>query len=142
MAATVWTAVVRADREYFDTVTEADAQQTGPMRFPSSLPERQFRLTGAQMQIGRRSAARGLRPDIDLSGPPADTGVSRQHAVLLAEPDGTWALVDQGSANGTLMNGVEVTPYERARLHDGDEISIGRWTILTIRMMPNGQLAT
>jgi len=138
MAATVWTAVVRADREYFDSVTEADARHTGPMRFPASLSERQFPLTGARMQIGRRSAARGLRPDIDLSGPPADTGVSRQHAVLLAEPDGTWALVDQGSANGTLLNGIEVTPYERARLHDGDEISIGRWTILTIRMLPNG----
>jgi pSer/pThr/pTyr-binding forkhead associated (FHA) protein len=133
--AAAWTAVIRADRQYFDSMTEANGQET--TEFPASLPERQFRLTGAQVQIGRRSP--GGEPDIDLSGPPADTGVSRQHAVLLAEAGGTWALLDQGSANGTQLNGVEVAPNQRAPLHDGDEISIGRWTVLTIRTLTTGQ---
>jgi hypothetical protein len=130
-----WTAVVRADRRYFDSMTDANGEESA--EFPACLPERAFRLAGAQMQIGRRSPS-GIEPDIDLSGPPADTGVSRQHAVLVAEPDGTWALLDQGSANGTLLNGVGVTPNQRAPLHDGDQISIGRWTVLTIRMSPIG----
>jgi pSer/pThr/pTyr-binding forkhead associated (FHA) protein len=133
-----WTAVVRADRRYFDSMTEADGCETEPAEFPVGLPERQLRLAGAQMQIGRSSRS-GIQPDIDLGGPPADTGVSRRHAVLLAEPDGTWVLMDQGSANGTLLNGLEVTPNERAPLHDGDEISIGRWTVLTIRRLISGQ---
>ncbi len=135
-AAQAWTAVVRADRRYFDSMTDADGQEA--TEFPARLPERQFRLAGAQMQIGRRNPS-GVEPDIDLSGPPADTGVSRQHAVLVAEPDGTWALLDQGSANGTLLNGAGVIPSLRAPLHDGDEISIGRWTVLTIRLLPIGQ---
>jgi hypothetical protein len=126
-----WAALVRADRQYFDSMTEADA---GPMEFPIDWPQRRVLLTGMQMQIGRRSTFRGSEPDIDLSGPPADFGVSRQHAVLLAAPDGSWALVDQGSASGTRLNGVEVTPHQPAPLHDGDQISLGRWTVLTIRV--------
>jgi hypothetical protein len=55
--------------------------------FPRYWPERRFRLTGREMRIGRRSASRGIEPEIDLTGPPTDPGVSHRHAVLLAEPD-------------------------------------------------------
>jgi FHA domain/WXG100 protein secretion system (Wss), protein YukD len=125
----MWTLVVRADRQYFDSMTEVDAE---PMQFPGDWPQRLVPLTGAQMRIGRRGASGGSEPDIDLSGPPADFGVSRQHAVLLAQPDGSWTLVDQGSASGTRLNGVAVAPHQPAPLHDGDEISLGRWSVLTI----------
>ena len=46
----------------------------------------------------------GITPEIDLSGALEDLGVSRRDAVLMRQPDGTWALVDQGSANGTYLN--------------------------------------
>lgn len=58
--------------------------------FPDQIGERRIPLTGKQMRIGRRSAARDLEPEIDLAGPPADPGISRLHAVLIAGPDGTW----------------------------------------------------
>lgn len=133
-AGRTWTAEVRADRQYFDSVAKAKQQRASSAQWPDNWPEQHVPLTGAQVTIGRRDAARGIEPDIDLSGPPPDAGISRQHAVLLPEPDGTWALLDLGSANGTLLNGVEVVPSQRAPLHDGDQISLGRWTVLTIRV--------
>jgi len=62
-AGAVWTVVVRADRDNFDSVTEGDGEPMDPARFPASLPERQFQLTGDRVVIGRRSAARGIEPD-------------------------------------------------------------------------------
>ena len=84
------------------------------------------------MRIGRRSAARELIPDIDLAGPPADPGISRLHAVLLAASDGTWAIVDPGSANGTILNGRQLAVGESVTLHEGDRIHLGAWTVITV----------
>ena len=84
------------------------------------------------MRIGRHSAARGLKPEIDLAGPAADPGVSRLHAVLLANPDGSWSLLDTGSANGTLLNGSEITVGDAIPLRDGDRINLGAWTVITV----------
>jgi len=128
-----WTAVVTADREYFESMQESEGTGGPAIEFPTAYPPREVRLTGSDMRIGRRSAADGSPPDIDLTGPPADAGVSHRHARLVAEPDGTWSLVDEGSTNGTQLNGADVAANVRTPLHDGDRIGIGRWTILTIR---------
>jgi pSer/pThr/pTyr-binding forkhead associated (FHA) protein len=126
-------AVVTADRAYFDSVVAAGGPDAASIEFPVYCPERRFRLSGAEMRIGRRSASRGLEPEIDLTGPPADPGVSHLHAVLIAEPDGSWAVLDPGSANGTLVNGREMATGARVRLRDGDRVCVGAWTVLTIR---------
>jgi FHA domain len=55
------------------------------------------------MRIGRRSVSQGLEPEIDLTGPPTDPGVSWLHAAPLAELDGSWTILDPGSQNGTLV---------------------------------------
>jgi hypothetical protein len=54
------------------------------------------------MRIGRRGASRGIEPEIDLTGPPADPGISHLHAVLPVEPHGGWAVLDSGPSNGTM----------------------------------------
>jgi pSer/pThr/pTyr-binding forkhead associated (FHA) protein len=84
------------------------------------------------MRIGRRSPSRGLEPEIDLTGPPTDPGISRLHAVLIATPDGGWAVLDPGSANGTQLNGTDLPTGLRAPLHDGDRINLGAWTTITV----------
>ena len=84
------------------------------------------------MQIGRRSVSRGVDPEIDLTGPPADPGISRLHAVLIATPDGGWAVLDPGSANGTLVNGTEIPTGVQVPLYDGDRINLGGWTAITV----------
>jgi pSer/pThr/pTyr-binding forkhead associated (FHA) protein len=124
--------VVSCDRAYHESVRAANGPQA-VVSCPAHFAERRFPLTGSQMKIGRRSVERGVDPEIDLTGPPADPGVSHLHAVLIAQPDGTWAVVDPGSANGTLVNNGPLAPGTRVPLHDGDRICVGAWTVLTIR---------
>jgi FHA domain len=122
-----------ADRAYYDGVQAAGGPDAAAITFPAYCAERRFRLAGSEMRIGRHSASRGLDPEIDLTGPPADPGVSRLHAVLVAAPDGGWAVLDPGSANGTLVNGNEVPPGEQVPLRGGDRINVGAWTVITIQ---------
>jgi hypothetical protein len=131
-AAPIWTAVVTADRDYFDSVVAAGGPDAASIEFPGYCPERRFTLAGAELRIGRRSASRGLDPEIDLTGPPTDPGVSHLHAVLIAQPDGTWSVLDPGSSNGTQVNGTDVVTGVPVSLHDGDRVSVGAWTVLTI----------
>jgi hypothetical protein len=130
---TRWIGVAAADRGYFESVVRAGGPDVATLEFPRYCPERRFRLTGREMRIGRRSTSRGIDPEIDLTGPPTDPGVSHLHAVLLAEPDGGWAVLDPGSANGTLVNWREIAPGERVSLREGDRVYLGAWTVLTIR---------
>lgn len=131
-APVTWTAVVSADRAYHEGVQAASGPDAASVPFPGYYAERRFRLTGSQMRIGRRSVSRGIDPEIDLTGPPADPGISRLHAVLIAVPDGSWAVLDPGSANGTLVNGTEIPTGVQVPLRDGDRINLGGWTAITV----------
>lgn len=128
-----WTAVVSADRPYFDSVIAAGGPDAASIQFPAYCPERRFQLTGREVRIGRRSASRGLEPEIDLTGPPADPGISHLHAVLIAQPDGTWSVLDPGSSNGTQVNGTELETGVPVPLHAGDRVCLGAWSVLTVR---------
>ncbi len=132
-APAAWTAVVSSDRDYYDSVRAASGPDGEAIPFPAYCAERRFRLSGNQMRIGRRSVSRGLDPEIDLTGPPADPGISRLHAVLVAGPEGNWSVLDPGSANGTLVNGTEIPTGDPVPLHEGDRINLGAWTAITVR---------
>jgi serine/threonine protein kinase len=127
-----WTAVVAADRAYYESVQAVSDQDAASIVFPAFVPERRFRLSGAEVRIGRRSVSRHIEPEIDLTGPPTDPGVSRLHAVLAAGPDRNWSVVDAGSPNGIVVNGKDVPPGEAVPLRDGDRIHLGAWTVITI----------
>ena len=128
-----WTVVVGADRAYYEQMQAVSGPEGAAVAFPSYYTERRFQLLGNQMRIGRRSVSRGVDPEIDLTGPPADPGISRLHAVLIAEPDGSWSVLDPGSANGTSVNGTEIPTGDRVPLHDGDRINVGAWTAITVQ---------
>jgi serine/threonine-protein kinase len=127
-----WTAVVTADRAYYDTVQATSELDVTSIGFPVSWAERRFELSGNEVRIGRGSASRGIHPEIELNSPPKDPGVSRLHAVLTARPDGGWSVMDSGSPNGTVVNGREIKPGEPVPLRDGDRINLGVWTLITI----------
>jgi hypothetical protein len=131
-AAAEWTAVVTADRAYFDAIQAAGGPDAASIAFPAYCPQRRFRLAGTEVRIGRHSVSSGIDPEIDLSVPPADPGVSRLHAVLLKAPDGTWSVVDPGSANGTAVNGSEIPRGQAVPLREGDQIHLGAWTQLRV----------
>lgn len=128
-----WEAVTAADRAYYEKVIAEGGPDADVVAFPPYCPERSFGLHGEQVRIGRRSRARNLTPEIDLTGPPEDPGVSHLHAVLLAQPDGSWMLVDPGSSNGTQVNGKPLKVNVPVKIGPGDRIHLGAWTVITIR---------
>ena len=124
-----WEAVVAPDRAYFDRL-DVDG-----VDFPVGAPSRTFGLADATVLIGRRSDRRGINPQIDLSGAPEDPGISHGHCSLVRQPDGSYAIVDNGSTNGTFVNEA-TTPLVANRpvpLADNDRVHLGTWTTLTIR---------
>ncbi|QNE77356.1 FHA domain-containing protein [Streptomyces finlayi] len=132
---TSWTAVIAPDREYFLAMMQRSGPEATGLNLPAYSPEQHLPLTGSQITIGRRRQSTGESPDIDLSVPPEDPGVSHQHAVLVQQPDGSWAVVDQNSTNGTTLNTAEdpIQPYVPVPLQDGDQVHVGAWTTITLR---------
>lgn len=132
---TGWVAVINADRDYYEAVVAELEPDAGVIAFPPYCPERRVAIGGEQVRIGRGSPSRGLAPEIDLRVAPEDPGVSHMHAVLLARPGGSWALVDPGSRNGTCLNGSTSTiPVNvEVPVGDGDRIHVGVWTTITLR---------
>lgn len=130
-----WTVVVTADRAYFDQVKAAEGPDAGSVTFPPYCPDRYFPLRGQQVTIGRRSASRGIVPGIDLTGPPEDPGVSRLHAAFVAQPDGSWSIVDLDSANGTTVNSSPdlLRPNLPRPVADGDRVHVGAWTTIILK---------
>jgi len=124
---------VSADRAYYDSVRAANGPDAAALVFPEFTAERQFPLRGSQVLVGRRSRSRGIMPDIDLTGPPEDPGISHAHALFLPQADG-WAVVDLGSANGTYVNDPARPIPVRAPItvRPGDRIYAGAWTVLTV----------
>ena len=126
---TTWEAVVEAEREYYDSGDDHRVP------FPSFYPRRVFPLSGPRLLVGRRSESRGIHPEIDLSGAPEDPGISRAHAIFERQPDGSYALLDPGSTNGTRLNDEPepIEPHGPVPLQDGDRVYLGAWTRITIR---------
>ena len=80
-------------------------------------PLKSYTFTGNEVSIGRLSENAIVIDNLS---------VSRRHAVITADPEG-YTLTDQGSKNGTLLNGAPVTS---ARLSNGDTIMIGKYELL------------
>lgn len=129
-----WSATIAPDRNYFMAMMQRSGPEASGLNMPAYSPEQHLPLTGNQVTIGRRRHSTGDTPDIDLSVPPEDPGVSHQHAVLSQQQDGTWAVVDQNSTNGTTINGGEepIQPFVTVPLADGDQVHVGAWTTITI----------
>ena len=96
-------------------------------------------LTQHTSLVGRTSQSRGLRPEIALD---ADTAVSRRHAQLVLDGD-KLSVVDLSSTNGTFVVDGGSDAHRRhigararrvRRLHDGDQVFVGAWSRLTVRI--------
>jgi len=129
-ASTGWIVVIDADRALFDT---NGIQEAGGLTFPQDLPPWEVELVGEEIVLGRGKGAKATG-GIDLSRDPA---VSRRHAVLRRDAGGAWHLVDEGSANGTWVNGATdpVEPGAQVPLHDGDRVRLGAFTVLRLRLV-------
>lgn len=86
----------------------------------------------AETSLGRRDPAGGTIPDVDLTSYAAyRMGVSRRHALLKLK-DARLHLVDLGSSNGTMLNGVRLAPHQPRTIRDGDTITLGKMNLRAI----------
>jgi pSer/pThr/pTyr-binding forkhead associated (FHA) protein len=71
-------------------------------------------------RIGRQGS--GAELDVELDHPTA----SSRHAIIFASAcPGRIKIEDNGSTNGTLINGARLTPGARHELSDGDRVRFG-----------------
>ncbi|MCP3014787.1 FHA domain-containing protein [Nocardiopsis dassonvillei] len=130
-----WRAVVVADPAYYQYMVHQGMLDPDQISFPKGSAQRRVPLTGDRVHIGRRSATRGFTPEIDLGGPGGDPAISHVHAILVAKPGGTWAILDPGSTNGTTVNGTAnpIAPNVEVPLNDSDRIYVGAWTVIILQ---------
>lgn len=67
--------------------------------------------------------------------------VSEQHALVRLEAEG-YVLVDGDSTNGTRVNGDKLVPGRKKKLHDGDQIDIGVYSIVFEGARPSVETIT
>ena len=72
------------------------------------------------------SIGRSRESDIFLE----DLAVSRLHASIISMGGGNYALRDEGSANGTKVNGQTVNKYQPYPLQEGDKIQLGQTVLV------------
>ena len=87
-------------------------------------PGRTYEIRKEALSIGRSRES-----DIFLE----DLAVSRLHASILNLGNGTYALRDEGSANGTKVNGQTATKYQNYPLQEGDKIQLGQTVLAFTR---------
>jgi ribosomal protein L37AE/L43A len=97
---------------------------------PTGIPSSTIAIKDPVSLIGRTSPTRGIFPEVPVDH---DEAVSRRHALLQLGADGALALRDIGAANGTRLNGRDVQPMTDNPLKDGDEITLGHWTRISVK---------
>lgn len=79
-----------------------------------------------EYSLGRINEGQPVSPDIDLGPYRAfENGVSRIHATI-KRIDNHAVIADQGSSNGTFVNGVRLKPQVETPLKNGDLIALGK----------------
>jgi ribosomal protein L37E len=121
-----WAAQIAPDHAYFDRVAPEG------LTFPYGEVGQSVALDAPRIRIGRRRENAADAPEIELGDP----AVSRVHATLVRAQDGSWAIVDEGSSNGTRLNAdAEPIPSHReVPLRDGDAVHVGAWTTITLEL--------
>jgi hypothetical protein len=76
--------------------------------------------------VGRVDPVTGIHPDVDLTPVDSKRSISRRHAKMRREDDGTFSVVeDVGTMNGTFVNGVRLTAGRPVPVADGDTVVFG-----------------
>ena len=125
-------AVAATQAKHWEVVISADPSLRDPQspEVPQGMVPLTVALTAPVSLIGRRSQARAIYPEIDLSH---DDAVSHRHALLQMDAAGQLTLRDIGAANGTQLNGRMVEPLKDHPLAAGDAITLGHWSRLILQ---------
>lgn len=76
--------------------------------------------------VGRVDPVTGIHPDVDLTTVDTKRSISRRHARLRREEDGSFSVIeDVGTMNGTFVNGVRLTAGRPFPVMPGDTVVFG-----------------
>ncbi len=87
---------------------------------------------GSRFVLGVGQTTIGRHPDSDIFLD--DVTVSRRHAEIYKN-DASFTVTDVGSLNGTYLNRERI---ERAELHSGDEVQIGKFRLVFLHEVQGG----
>lgn len=124
-----WVAEIWVDRDWFaHQQAEGNAPTSG---VPTVAP-----LPGDTALIGRRSASRGITPEVDCT---SDGAISHRHAELRLNGE-IWSVQDLGSTNGTFVGRADgnypenpLPAQQPHELGDGERVYLGAWTRIVVR---------
>ena len=111
---------------------DASIREAGSPEPPAGFVAFSRDLKPGSSLVGRRSTARAIDPEIDLSH---DTAVSHRHALIEVNAAGAAFLRDIGAANGTKLNGREIEALKDHPLAAGDSITLGHWSRLVLKAL-------
>ena len=129
-----WDAVVTCDRSWWEHNAGAGGVADGvPYPDPEPAPRRVV-LRATSVLIGRTSGS--AVADVDCGS--ADTGVSRRHARLTRNDDGTWSVTDLGSTNGTFLDDRtdRLAPQTATPFDPAGSIRLGAYTVIRLEPAP------
>ncbi len=97
---------------------QPDVRVSARATLPSGTDEKvlSFRPGGRRLNVGRASDS-----DVHLDHP----SVSKIHASLVMNREGTILVADTGSTNGTFINGRRIAYGEARQIEDGDVVGFG-----------------
>ncbi len=119
--------------------TAVAASQSGPrmdvvitvdpnvVNAPHNRPPLTFPLYDEESLIGRRNSSVKQTVAVD------DEAISKRHALIVREPDGSYIVRDLNSTNGTKVNGTLLVAGADHPLKEGDVISMGEYTLITVQ---------
>ncbi len=87
--------------------------------------------TGRAYEIRKDSLSIGRSRESDIFL--EDLAVSRLHASIISVGNGNYGLKDEGSANGTRVNGQMLSKHQTVSLQEGDKIQLGQTVLVFAR---------
>jgi len=95
-------------------------------------------IPGTMLPLSERGTTLGRSAETTLQF--NDITVSRQHASVAIDAEGGVLITDEGSSNGTFINGERIAPHRPTRLEDGDRIQLGTSVVLKlVRLDPHDE---
>ncbi len=87
----------------------------------------EFIMSGQKAYIGRRGGKKKPQPEIDITGLPYAERASRPHAHIFWDVGSQqYMIVDNQSANGTLVDGKKIDPWKPYVLRNGTQVVFGK----------------
>lgn len=79
-----------------------------------------------ETSVGRIDPVTGIHPNVDLTPVDGKRSISRRHARIRRESDGTFSVIeDVGTMNGTFVKGVRLTAGKPHAVEAGDTVIFG-----------------